>query len=252
MRYRVDGMLRRAVDVPITAHAEVVSHIKILAQMDISEKRMPQDGHISLRHENREYDLRVSSLPAVGGEKIVLRVLDKNAMRWSLGRGGDFSRGQPQVPGIGREPVWDAAVDRSDRQRQDDDSLLRAGIGQHAPEEHRDGRGPGRVSSAGDHAGAGQAGRRRDVCLLAAEHPPAGPGHHSDRRNPRPGDGGDRDQCRVDGASGSEHAAHERCGGGRVASDQYRYSAVSGCFGPAGGRGPAAGANGLSPVPGGV
>jgi type IV pilus assembly protein PilB len=84
VRYRVDGMLRRAVDVPISAQPEVVSHIKIMAQMDISEKRIPQDGHISLRHENREYDLRVSSLPAVGGEKIVLRILDKNAMRWSL------------------------------------------------------------------------------------------------------------------------------------------------------------------------
>jgi type IV pilus assembly protein PilB len=84
VRYRVDGLLRRAVDVPITAQPEVVSHIKILAQMDISEKRMPQDGHISLRHEGREYDVRVSSLPSVGGEKIVLRILDKNAMRWSL------------------------------------------------------------------------------------------------------------------------------------------------------------------------
>lgn len=84
VRYRVDGMLRRAVEVPITAQPEVVSHIKILAQMDISEKRIPQDGHISLRHENREYDLRVSSLPAAAGEKIVLRILDKNAMRWSL------------------------------------------------------------------------------------------------------------------------------------------------------------------------
>jgi type II secretory ATPase GspE/PulE/Tfp pilus assembly ATPase PilB-like protein len=84
VRYRVDGMLRRAVEVPITAQPEVISHIKILAQMDISEKRIPQDGHISLRHENREYDLRVSSLPAAGGEKIVLRILDKNAMRWSL------------------------------------------------------------------------------------------------------------------------------------------------------------------------
>jgi type IV pilus assembly protein PilB len=77
-------MLRPAVEVPIAAQPEVVSHIKILAQMDISEKRIPQDGHISLRHENHEYDLRVSSLPAVGGEKIVLRVLDKNATRWSL------------------------------------------------------------------------------------------------------------------------------------------------------------------------
>ena len=84
VRYRVDGMLRRAVDVPISAQAEVISHIKILAQMDISEKRIPQDGHITLRHEGQEYDLRVSSLPSIGGEKIVLRILDKNAARWSL------------------------------------------------------------------------------------------------------------------------------------------------------------------------
>ena len=84
VRYRVDGMLGSAVEVPVSAQAEVVSHIKILAQMDISEKRTPQDGHITLRHEGQEYDLRVSSLPAVGGEKIVLRILDKNAMRWSL------------------------------------------------------------------------------------------------------------------------------------------------------------------------
>jgi type IV pilus assembly protein PilB len=84
VRYRVDGMLRGAVDLPLSAQAEMVSHIKILAQMDISEKRVPQDGHITLGHEGREYDLRVSSLPAVGGEKIVLRILDKNAGRWSL------------------------------------------------------------------------------------------------------------------------------------------------------------------------
>lgn len=84
IRYRVDGMLRRAVDVPISAQAEVISHIKILAGMDISEKRIPQDGHITLRHEGQEYDLRVSSLPSVGGEKIVLRILDKNASRWLL------------------------------------------------------------------------------------------------------------------------------------------------------------------------
>ncbi|MGE5296953.1 MAG: GspE/PulE family protein [Solirubrobacterales bacterium] len=84
VRYRVDGMLQRAVDVPASAQAEVISHIKILAQMDISEKRLPQDGHITLRHEGQEYDLRVSSLPSIEGEKIVLRILDKNASRWSL------------------------------------------------------------------------------------------------------------------------------------------------------------------------
>jgi len=86
VRYRVDGLLRKAVSIPASAQREVVSHIKILADMDISERRIAQDGHITIRHEEKDYDLRVSSLPAVGGEKIVLRILDKNAGRWSLDR----------------------------------------------------------------------------------------------------------------------------------------------------------------------
>jgi type IV pilus assembly protein PilB len=84
VRYRVDGLLHDTLDVPASVQQEVISHIKILAEMDISERRMPQDGHIAIRHNNRSYDLRVSSLPAVGGEKIVIRILDKNADRWSL------------------------------------------------------------------------------------------------------------------------------------------------------------------------
>lgn len=84
VRYRIDGLLRNILDVPASVQQEVVSHIKILADMDISERRLPQDGHIAIFHDNRNYDLRVSSLPAVGGEKIVMRILDKNADRWSL------------------------------------------------------------------------------------------------------------------------------------------------------------------------
>ena len=76
VRYRVDGLLIEALEVPYSAQQEVISHIKILSDMDISEKRRPQDGHITLEHNGREYDLRVSSLPATGGEKIVIRVLD--------------------------------------------------------------------------------------------------------------------------------------------------------------------------------
>jgi type IV pilus assembly protein PilB len=86
VRYRVDGLLRKAIEIPASAEREVVSQLKVLADMDISERRVPQDGHITVRREDREYDLRVSSLPAVGGEKIVLRILDKNAGRWSLER----------------------------------------------------------------------------------------------------------------------------------------------------------------------
>lgn len=84
IRYRVDGILKKELDIPATAQAEVISHIKILAAMDIAEKRIPQDGHITTIHQNREYDLRVSSLPSVTGEKIVLRILDKSNKRWNL------------------------------------------------------------------------------------------------------------------------------------------------------------------------
>jgi type IV pilus assembly protein PilB len=76
VRYRVDGILIEALNIPAAAQKEVISHIKILAAMDISERRLPQDGHIVIEHNEKMYDLRVSSLPATSGEKIVIRVLD--------------------------------------------------------------------------------------------------------------------------------------------------------------------------------
>ncbi len=84
VRYRIDGILRPALNIPLSAIPEVVSHIKIISDMDISERRMPQDGHMIVLHNDREYDLRVSSLPGVTGEKIVMRILDRDANRWSL------------------------------------------------------------------------------------------------------------------------------------------------------------------------
>ena len=85
VRYRVDGLLRQAINVPSSVQQELISRIKVLAEMDISKARVPQDGHITERHnDGRKYDLRVSSLPTVGGEKIVIRILDQNAERWSL------------------------------------------------------------------------------------------------------------------------------------------------------------------------
>ena len=84
VRYRVDGLLREAIDVPSSVQQEVISHIKILADMDISQRRAPQDGHMTAEHNGRDYDLRISSLPAVSGEKIVCRILDKSTSKWSL------------------------------------------------------------------------------------------------------------------------------------------------------------------------
>ncbi|MHC4324886.1 MAG: GspE/PulE family protein, partial [Planctomycetota bacterium] len=84
IRYRIDGLLRDTIDVPASVQQEVVSHIKILADMDISERRLGQDGHIAMARDGHDYDLRVSSLPAVGGEKIVIRILNKSARQWSI------------------------------------------------------------------------------------------------------------------------------------------------------------------------
>jgi type IV pilus assembly protein PilB len=84
VRYRIDGILRKELDIPATAQGEIASHLKILAKMDIAEKRLPQDGHIKTVHQNKEYDLRVSSLPSVIGEKIVIRILNKSDKQWNL------------------------------------------------------------------------------------------------------------------------------------------------------------------------
>jgi len=84
VRYRIDGLLHPAVNVPLSAQRELTSHIKIMADMDISERRMPQDGHLKTRRDGREYDLRVSSLPGIAGEKIVIRILSKDVDQWSF------------------------------------------------------------------------------------------------------------------------------------------------------------------------
>ncbi|MBN1803913.1 MAG: type II/IV secretion system protein [Sedimentisphaerales bacterium] len=84
VRYRIDGILRPTLNMPLSIQQEMVSHIKIMADMDISERRVPQDGHITTSRSGLDYDLRVSSLPAVGGEKIVIRILDKDITRWSI------------------------------------------------------------------------------------------------------------------------------------------------------------------------
>ena len=88
IRYRVDGILQDGMTLPKKAQASITSRIKIMADMDISEKRAPQDGRISATVEGRPYDFRVSTLPAVFGEKIVMRVLDKSNISVGLNKLG--------------------------------------------------------------------------------------------------------------------------------------------------------------------
>ncbi len=80
VRIRVDGKLRQTIAPPKNMQNPVISRIKILANLDIAEKRLPLDGRIRVKVQGREVDLRVSTMPTVHGEKVVLRVLDKSAV----------------------------------------------------------------------------------------------------------------------------------------------------------------------------
>src|SRR3954470_23403665 len=77
IRYRIDGVLRDLIKPPPGLHAAIVSRIKVIGKMDIAEKRLPQEGRVRLVAEGREIDLRVSSMPTLLGEKLVIRILDK-------------------------------------------------------------------------------------------------------------------------------------------------------------------------------
>ena len=92
VRFRVDGILREVLQSKRGVAPLVVSRIKVMSKLDIAEKRLPQDGRISLRIAGRAVDVRVSTIPSGHGERVVLRLLDKQAGRLdldSLGMGGD-------------------------------------------------------------------------------------------------------------------------------------------------------------------
>ena len=84
VRFRLDGVLRDVVEPQKVLHGVIVSRIKIMARLDIAEKRMPQDGRITLRLAGRSVDIRVSTLPTAHGERVVMRLLDKQAGRLNL------------------------------------------------------------------------------------------------------------------------------------------------------------------------
>ena len=84
VRFRVDGTLRDVVQPNRALHAALISRLKIMAELDIAEKRLPQDGRISLRIGTRAVDVRVSTLPSAHGERAVLRLLDKSGTKLSL------------------------------------------------------------------------------------------------------------------------------------------------------------------------
>lgn len=96
VRYRADGKLRRQHPLPLDISSAVISRLKIMAGLDIAEKRLPQDGRIFMRVGSKEIDFRVSTCPTIHGENVVLRILDKSALALDLGALG-FSRDDLEI-----------------------------------------------------------------------------------------------------------------------------------------------------------
>jgi len=88
VRYRIDGILHDIMTIPKHVELRVISRIKILANMDITERRRPQDGHITMKKDDKDYDFRVSTMLAIGGEKIVIRILERSSMLIGLNKLG--------------------------------------------------------------------------------------------------------------------------------------------------------------------
>jgi type IV pilus assembly protein PilB len=84
VRFRIDGALREVMNPPIGMHAGLVSLVKVMSKLNIAERRLPQDGHISLKTAMKSVDVRVSITPTVTGEKVVMRLLDKGEFGFSL------------------------------------------------------------------------------------------------------------------------------------------------------------------------
>ncbi len=104
IRIRVDGQLREILRPPKGMHAAVVSRVKVIGHMDIAEKRLPQEGRVHIIADGREVDLRVSSMPTVLGEKIVLRILDKSQLSFNLEDLGLLGQDRIAVEAMIRSP----------------------------------------------------------------------------------------------------------------------------------------------------
>ncbi len=104
IRCRVDGQLREILTPPRALHGALVSRIKVIGQMDIAEKRLPQEGRVHITADGREIDLRVSSMPTVLGEKIVLRILDRDKISFDLSALGMSSEDRATIEALVRSP----------------------------------------------------------------------------------------------------------------------------------------------------
>ena len=129
VRFRIDGTLREVVQPNRALHAALISRLKIMADLDIAEKRLPQDGRISLRIGTRAVDVRVSTLPSAHGERAVLRLLGQVREQAHARIGRHAGRHAGALPAPDQPAARHHPGHRPDRLGQDHHALCRAAAG---------------------------------------------------------------------------------------------------------------------------
>ena len=156
VRFRVDGLLHEIQKLPKWTQGAVVSRIKVLANLDIAEKRQPQDGRLMVEIRGRRVDMRVSTLPTTHGEKVVMRIIDQQRLRMDLAEIGFHSDDLEQVEALPRPAAGHPAGHRSDRLGQEHAALRGAAARAARDQEHRHGRGSGGIPDRRHQSGAGR------------------------------------------------------------------------------------------------
>ena len=251
IRYRIDGMLQpQPVPPEINRfQAAIISRLKIMARLNIAEKRLPQDGRIKLRMAGREIDVRVSVIPMLHGEGIVMRLLDKGRMKFSLEALGMEPDLHMQFSELIRMPhgiVLVTGPTGSGKTTTLYSSLLE--IKRRGHQDHHD-RRPGRIPARRHQPDSGPSEDRADVRHVAALDPASRPGHRAGRRNSRHGNGRERDPGLAHRPPGVQHAAHERRPQRVHAAGRHGRRAVPGGQHGRSRDGPAAGADALQRLP---
>ena len=250
VRYRVDGALLEVMRPPLRMRAALTSRIKILSQLNIAERRVPQDGRLKLKMGNRVIDFRVSTLPVIYGEKIVLRILDKGNLTLDLSKFGFEPKSEADLykailnpygmvlvtgpTGSGKTTTLYSALSRIN-------TIETNIMTVEDPVEY-------------NLMGINQVLVRNDIGLTFAAAlqsvPAAGSERHHDRRDPRSGNRQHRDPGGADRTPGALDAAHQRCAQHHHAHDRHGHRAVQRGERGESGRGPAAGAADLQQLQG--
>jgi hypothetical protein len=211
LRYRIDGVCHEMKSPPKSFQNAIISRIKIMSELDIAERRLPQDGRFKVTYGGKNIDFRVSTCPTVHGEKVVIRILDSSNLLLNLTDLGMTPEQLEKFEQNIRGPVGHGAGHGTDRIGKVYDALHRPEHHQRPQQEHHDLRRSGRVPVARDQSGRHKAGNRSDICQRAAQFSSARPRHHHGRRNPRRRDGRNRCQGRPHGPPCALDAPHQRC-----------------------------------------